>query len=68
MNEFYVFLLLITISEMDRNTNGAKSKKRIREICIPDSGTTYTILRQNRYFSNIKPIRIVVNTNQVLQT
>ena len=32
------------------------------EICIQDSGTTHTILRQKRYFSNIKPTRIVVNT------
>ena len=47
---------------MDQNSNGEKSKKWNREICIPYSGTTHTILKQNRYFSDIKPTRIVINT------
>lgn len=58
----FSLLMFMTITEMDHNANGTKSKKRIREICIPDSGTTHTILRQKRYFSDIKPKRIFVNT------
>ena len=32
------------------------------EVCIPDSGTTHTILRDKRYFLELKPTKTIVNT------
>ena len=32
------------------------------EICIPDSGTTHTILNDKKFFSMIKPTKTFVNT------
>lgn len=43
-------MMFMTIKGMDHNANGTKSRKQIREICIPDSGTRHTIMRQMRYF------------------
>lgn len=62
MNKVYFVLINIYITEMDHDTNGAITKQIGREICIPDSGTTHTILRNKRYFSDLKSTKIVVNT------
>ena len=35
-------------------------KNNIGDLCIPDSGTTHTILKNRDYFSEIKPTKAVV--------
>ena len=35
-------------------------KDNIGDLCIPDSGTTHTILKNRYYFSEIKPTKAVV--------
>ena len=37
-------------------------KDNIGNLCIPDSGTTHTILKNRDYFSKIKPTEAVVKT------
>ena len=37
-------------------------KDNIGDLCIPDSGTTHTILKNRDYFSEIKPTEAVVKT------
>ena len=37
-------------------------KDNIGDLCIPDSGTTHTILKNRDYFSGIKPTEAVVKT------
>ena len=32
------------------------------DICIPDSGTTHTILKCEKYFSYLKPTKAIINT------
>ncbi|WZZ32928.1 hypothetical protein YC2023_016329 [Brassica napus] len=49
------------VSEMDI-TNGTSTKINTKDICIPDSGTTHTILKHRKYFSELKPTNITVNT------
>ena len=41
---------------------GATFKDNAGDICIPDSGTTHTILKHKKYFSELKPTKAVVNT------
>ena len=43
-------------------TNGTSTKINARDICIPDSGTTHTILKHRKYFSELKPTNITVHT------
>jgi len=50
------------ISEMDHITNGMVSKANLRDICIPNSGTTHTILKQKKKFSHLKSTKVIVNT------
>ena len=33
-----------------------------KDICIPDSGTTHTILKSKKYFTKIFPTKGVINT------
>ena len=47
---------------MDYSKNGAKNKVNVGDLCIPDSGTTHTILKQEKYFLNLKPTKAIVNT------
>ena len=37
-------------------------KDNIGDLCIPDSGTTHTILKNRDYFFEIKPTEAVVKT------
>jgi len=34
----------------------------VKDICIPDSGTTHTILKSKKYFNKIFPTKGVINT------
>ena len=45
------------------NTNGKLSNAKINseDICLVDSGTTHTILRDNRYFKHLTKIKAYVN-------
>ncbi|WZZ50510.1 hypothetical protein YC2023_050617 [Brassica napus] len=43
-------------------TNGTSTKINTKDICIPDSGTTHTILKHRKYFSELKLTNITVNT------
>ena len=54
--------MFMTIIEMDHNAHGTKFKKRIREICIPYWNNAHYSKTKKRYFSNIKPTRIIVKT------
>jgi hypothetical protein len=36
--------------------------KSVGDICIPDSGTTHTILKKKTYFSEINPTKTIINT------
>ena len=38
-----------------------KVKIKTGDICIPDSGTTHTILKHKRYFSDLKPTKTIIN-------
>lgn len=44
---------------MDRSERGAENNDNL---CIPDSGTTHTILKDKRFFSELKPTKTIVNT------
>ena len=46
--------------DMDYSNDEVKTKSG--EICIPDSGTTHTILKHKRYFSELKPTKAIINT------
>ena len=47
---------------MDKKANGTTTKQIGREVCIPDSGTTHTILKDKRYFSTLKSVKMTINT------
>ena len=36
--------------------------EHVKDICIPDSGTTHTILKSKKYFTEISPTKGVINT------
>ena len=36
--------------------------QRLGDICIPDSGTTHTILKSKKYFTVLKSTKAVINT------
>ncbi|GAA0169529.1 hypothetical protein LIER_23992 [Lithospermum erythrorhizon] len=36
--------------------------KRVKDICISDSGMIYTILKSKKYFVDIRPTKAVINT------
>ncbi|XP_056844750.1 retrovirus-related Pol polyprotein from transposon TNT 1-94 isoform X2 [Raphanus sativus] len=56
---YLITLWRLCALEMD---NGTTTKQIGREVCIPDSGTTHTILKDKRYFSNLKSAKMTVNT------
>ena len=35
--------------------------EHVKDICIPDSGTTHTILKSKKYFTKINPTKGVIN-------
>ena len=41
---------------------GTKYKSKFGDFCIPDSGTTHTILKNKEYFLEIKPTKANVYT------
>ena len=45
---------------MDYSNDEVKIKTG--DICIPDSGTTHTILKHKRYFLDLKSIKAIINT------
>jgi len=48
--------------KLDMDYSNDEVKTKTREICIPDSGTTHTILKHKRYFSELKPTKAIINT------
>src|SRR4051812_41851084 len=36
--------------------------EHVKDICIPDSGTTHTILKSKKYFTEINPTKGIINT------
>ena len=42
-----------------RDSSNDEVKTKSGEICIPDSGTTHTILKYKRYFSNLKTTKVI---------
>ena len=45
---------------MDYTNDEVKTKTG--DICIPDNGTMYTILKYKSYFSYLKPTKVIINT------
>lgn len=47
---------------MDCSKKGVEYKVNVWDYCIPDSITTHTILKQKKYFLNLKATKTIVNT------
>ena len=56
----FSLLMSMIITRLDLNAS-TKSNKQTREFFTSDSGTTRTIMKQNKYIYNIKNIKIIVN-------
>ena len=48
--------------KLDMDYYNDEIKTKTEDICIPDSGTTHTILKHKRYFSDLKPTKSIINT------
>ena len=48
--------------KLDMDYSNDEVKIKTRDICIPGSGTTHTILKHKRYFSDLKPTKAIINT------
>ena len=48
--------------KLDMNYSNDEFKIKTGDICIPDSGTTHTILKHKKYFSDLKPTKAIINT------
>ena len=48
--------------KLDMDYSNDEVKTKTGDICIPDSGTTHTILKHKRYFSDLKPTKAIINT------
>ena len=48
--------------KFDMNYSNNQVKTKTGDICIPDNGTTHTILKHKRYFSDSKPTKVIINT------
>ena len=47
---------------MEHIYDGADFKVNTGDLCILDSGTTHTILKHKKYFSDLKPTKAIINT------
>ena len=57
---FYFLFLLIDMSLIDKMSD--IEKLNTRDICLADSATTHTILRNQKYFLNLTLLKANVNT------
>ena len=48
--------------KLDMDYSNDEVKTKTGDICIPDSGTTHTILKHKRYFSDLKSTKAIINT------
>ena len=47
---------------MEHTNDGADVEVNTGDICILDSGTTHTILKHKKYFSDLKSTKAIINT------
>ena len=47
---------------MKHTNDGGDVEVNTGNICILDSGTTHTVLKHKKYFSNLKPTKVIINT------
>ena len=48
--------------DMEHTNEGTISEVNTEDLCILDSGTTHTILKHKKYFSNLKSTNVIINT------
>ena len=46
---------------MEHTYEGANFKVNTKDLCILNSGTTHSILKHKKYFSDPKPIKTIIN-------
>ena len=60
--KFYSHQMIYFCMKLDMDYTNDGAKFNTKDICIPDSGTTHTILKHKRYFSDLKLTKTIINT------